>query len=181
MVGSKLSVGLVLALIATSAQADVPSIDVQRYMGTWYQIALFPNRFQKQCLSNTTATYRLLENGRIEVRNRCNTSNGPDEAVGAARTDAHSGAAVRDGRLSPPHLQVRFAPSWLGWLDAVWGNYRVIQLAPDYRYAVVGEPSKEFLWVLGREPRLSDADRASIETRLLQQGYDPKRLVFEKH
>jgi apolipoprotein D and lipocalin family protein len=177
-----LSLSLALGLwLAAPVGADVPSIDVQRYMGTWYQIALYPNRFQKQCLANTSASYRLLDNNRVEVRNRCTTAKGPDEAVGQARIDTKSGAQVKDGQLSPPHLQVRFAPVWLSWLDAVWGNYRVIQLAPDYRYAVVSEPSKEFLWVLARDTKLSDTDRQTIETRLIEQGHDPKKLVFEKH
>jgi apolipoprotein D and lipocalin family protein len=169
-------------LIATAtAHADVPSIDVQRYMGTWYQIALYPNRFQKQCVANTAATYRLLPDNRVEVRNRCTTNSGSEEALGQARLDASSNAQISNGQLSPPHLQVRFAPAWLSWLDAVWGKYQVIQLAPDYRYAVVSEPTREFLWVLARDTKLSDADLKAIESRLIQQGHDPKKLVFEKH
>jgi len=63
----------------------------------------------------------------------------------------------------------------------VWGDYWVIQLAPDYRYAVVGEPSREFLWVLARETQLSTAEWSTIEARLKEQGYDPSKLVREKH
>ena len=79
--------------------------------------------------------------------------------------------------VAPAKLEVRFAPAWLGWLPFLWGDYWVIDLADDYRYAVVGEPSREYLWVLAREPRLPDADWQKIVARLPALGYDPSRLV----
>jgi apolipoprotein D and lipocalin family protein len=156
----------------------VPSVDLQRYMGAWHQVALIPNRFQKQCVANTKAEYALLETGQVRVTNSCTKADGQNEkAEGRARLAKE--AKLSDQKsLSPPKLQVRFAPAWLGWLDAVWGNYWVIQLAEDYRYAVVGEPGREFLWVLAREPKLKPEDRTAIEARLKEQGYDPARLVW---
>ena len=80
--------------------------------------------------------------------------------------------------MTPPAtLAVRFAPAWLAWLPLVWGDYWVIDLADDYRYAVVGEPSREYLWVLARGPQLADADWHRIVARLPALGYDPARLV----
>ena len=72
---------------------------------------------------------------------------------------------------------MRFAPSWLSWLPLVWGDYWVIGLAPDYRYAVVGEPSRQYLWILARDTRLSQDDRTAIDTLLGAAGYEPQRLV----
>jgi apolipoprotein D and lipocalin family protein len=158
----------------------VATIDLQRYQGTWYQVALYPNRFQKSCISNTRAKYAPQPSGTLEVTNQCRT---PEEkemkVVGQARP---ARAAVLSGdQLTPPKLEVRFAPAWLSSLPMVWADYWVIQLAPDYRYAVVGEPAREFLWVLARETQLSAADWSAIESKLKEQGYDPAKLVREKH
>lgn len=101
------------------------------------------------------------------------------QVTGLAR--AGRATVLSGSQLSPPQLQVRFAPEWLAWLPWVWGDYWVIQLAADYRYAVIGEPKREFLWVLARETQLSSADWLAIEARLNEQGYDPAKLVREKH
>jgi apolipoprotein D and lipocalin family protein len=179
---------LCITALAATAQTDpakqplapVPSVDLQRYQGTWHQVALYPNRFQKMCASNTRATYALEEGGTVKVTNQCRSAEGKEvQAAGQARP---AGAAqIAGGQLTPPQLQVRFAPAWLSWLPFVWGNYWVIQLGSDYSYAVVGEPNREFLWVLARETQLSAADWSTIEARLKEQGYDPAKLMREKH
>lgn len=179
------TLALASAAIGAAAQTAAPltpvsNINLTRYQGLWHQVALYPNRFQKMCASNTRATYTLEEGGTVQVTNQCRGAEGKEvQAVGQARP-AHS-AKADAGQLTPPQLQVRFAPAWLSWLPFVWGDYWVIQLAADYRYAVVGEPKREFLWVLARETQLSAADWAAIESRLKEQGYDPARLVREKH
>jgi apolipoprotein D and lipocalin family protein len=160
--------------------APIQSIDLARYQGVWHQVALYPNRFQKMCASNTRATYALQEGGTVRVTNQCRNTEGREvQAVGQARPVR--AATLNQGQLAPPQLQVRFAPEWLSWLPFVWGDYWVIQLADDYRYAVVGEPQREFLWVLARSTELAAIDWAAIESRLKEQGYDPARLVREKH
>ena len=160
--------------------ATVQSIDLQRYQGLWHQLALYPNKFQKSCASNTRAEYKAEEAGTIQVINACRTWDGKDmQVVGKAR--AGRAAVLSANQLAPPQLQVRFAPAWLSWLPLVWGDYWVIQIAADYRYVVVGEPQREFLWVLARETQLSTSDWTAIETRLKEQGYDPARMVREKH
>jgi apolipoprotein D and lipocalin family protein len=118
-------------------------------------------------MSDTAATYRLLEDGNVAVVNRCRTVDGVDETTGVARR--------LDGRTD--RLEVSFLPAALRWLPFGWGRYWIIELAPDYRYAVVGEPSREYLWVLARTRTLSPEDRLAIEARLPAHGYDPKRLV----
>jgi apolipoprotein D and lipocalin family protein len=145
----------------------VASIDLQRYQGTWHQVALYPNRFQKSCASNTRAQYTPQPDGTVQVTNQCRTLEGKEmQVIGQARP---ANATARSGnQLTPPQLQVRFAPAWLSWLPMVWGDYWVIQLSPEYSYAVVGEPAREYLWL-------------TIESKLKEQGYDPARLVREKH
>ena len=161
---------LVLAVGAVSAAeplATVGSVDQARYAGQWHEVAKFPNRFQQQCIGDTTATYALRDDGKVSVVNRCRTRDGHEEVSGVARPV--------DGRTD--RLQVSFLPAALRWLPIGWGDYWVIELAPDYRYAVVGEPSRQYLWVLSRTPALAPEDRLAIEARLPAHGYDPARLV----
>lgn len=102
---------LALAFLSASAHAQapipveaLPSLNVPAYMGTWYQVAWFPNRFQKPCVSDTAATYRLLPGGQVEVINRCPRSDGAtDSAVGVARP---AGSVLRGSQLEPAQLQV---------------------------------------------------------------------------
>jgi apolipoprotein D and lipocalin family protein len=155
----------------------LPSLDIPAYMGTWYQVAWFPNRFQKQCVSDTSATYRRLPDG-VEVTNRCRTADGRiDSVVGLARP---KDSAVNGDTLGPATLEVSFLPAWLRWLP-VWGNYWVIRLADDGRYAVVSEPTREYLWVLSRTPRLAPADETEIRSLLAQQGFDLTRWQAHPH
>jgi apolipoprotein D and lipocalin family protein len=106
-----------------------------------------------------------LPDNRLQVLNRCRQVSGEvDQALGVARV------------TSPSTLKVRFAPAWLSWLPFVWGDYWVIQLADDYRYAVVSEPQREYLWVLSRSPQLAAEDEQRIRAQLLTQGFDLERL-----
>ena len=148
----------------------VPEIDIQRYMGTWYEVARLPNSFQSDCDGNVTATYSLLDNGDIEVLNQCRKLNGDtSRAVGLAR---------RAGDNAPSSkLKVRFAPAFLSFLPFVWGNYWVIDLDPDYRYAVVGEPDRRYFWILSRTPTLDEGTMRHILDRAEQQGYDLSELI----
>lgn len=161
----------VLASSVAGAQpaplASVGSVDLARYAGRWYEIAHYPNRFQRQCIGDTTAEYAPRDDGTLQVTNRCATATGATEAVGVARRV--------DDRTD--RLQVSFLPAALRWLPLGWGDYWVIGLAPDYRYAVVGEPSREYLWILARTPALAAEDRRAIEALLRAQGYDPAKLA----
>ena len=148
----------------------VPSVDLERYAGTWYEIARLPNPFQKNCTGNVTATYTLLDNGEIEVVNRCNSTDGSvREATGRARKASEDGPDAK--------LEVRFAPAFLSVLPFVWGNYWIIDLAADYSYAVIGEPDREYFWVLARTPEIPDSTMQGILPRAKDQGYDLSSLV----
>jgi apolipoprotein D and lipocalin family protein len=148
----------------------VPSVDLNRYVGTWYEIARLPNSFQKICTGDVIADYTLLDDGTVKVVNRCRKENGEmTEAEGKAR---------RLGEDEPSSkLQVRFAPGWLSWLPFVWANYWVIDLAEDYSYAVIGEPDREYLWILSRTPKMEDAVYERILERIREKGYDTSSLV----
>ena len=166
----------------TAPIEPLASLDVSRYLGVWYQVALYPNRFQAQCATDTTASYRERADGGIEVINRCRDAAGkPDEAIGLARPVGK----LADGELRPAHLEVSFLPPWLRWAQAIghwgWGDYRVIQLAPDYRYAVVSDGSRQYLWVLSRTSALAVDDEAAIRSRLQTQGFDLARLQMHLH
>ncbi|NML18900.1 lipocalin family protein [Azohydromonas caseinilytica] len=146
----------------------IPALDLPRYEGTWYEIAKFPNRFQKQCLSDTQAVYSAQPDGTVRVLNRCRVAGGAmDEAVGTAR---------QQGGPSSPKLKVRFAPAWLSWLPAVWGDYWVVDLDPDYQLSAVSEPRREYLWVLSRTPRVEPDKYEALLRRLDAQGLDIVRL-----
>ncbi|MCY7315698.1 MAG: lipocalin family protein [Rubrivivax sp.] len=154
------------------------SLEVQPYMGTWYQVAWFPNRFQRQCVSDTTASYQALDGGRVQVTNRCRRADGQfDEVIGLARP---AESEIRGQRLEPAKLEVSFLPVALRWLP-IWGDYWVIQLADDGRYAVVSEAKREYLWVLSRTPTLQSADETAIRFQLLRQGFELSRWQPHQH
>jgi apolipoprotein D and lipocalin family protein len=144
----------------------VPSVDLDRYAGTWHEIARYPNRFERMCVRDVTANYIPNPDGTIAVVNRCRKEDGTEtRADGLARV------------VAPAKLEVRFAPAWLGFLPFVWGDYWVIDLAPDYSYSVVGAPGRDYLWILARNSQLDDATMAAIMARLPALGFDPARLV----
>ena len=174
-----LAVVLALAMLPAMAQTPatpaalppvttIATLDVPRYMGTWYEIAKFPNWFQRKCLQNTQATYQLLNPTHIQVLNQCQTANGEViQALGMARPRANG---------LPAQLEVRFAPSWMGWLPFTWGDYWVLDLDAEYQLAAVGDPSRNYLWVLSRTPQISDASYKALTQRLALMGFDIKRL-----
>lgn len=159
---------IVASATLSAAEANPPplhtvvELDLKRYAGRWFEIARLPNRFQTSCAGEVTATYRLRPDGKIDVVNECSTDDG---AVKSAKGQAR----IVDG---PMKLQVRFAPAWLSFLPMVWGDYWVMDLADDYSWAVVGEPAREFFWILAREPRLSEPEIQEIVKRAEEQGYD---------
>ena len=180
---SRYLLGLACAMLVSLAQATqaaeapelraLPALNVPTYMGTWFQVAWFPNRFQKQCVADTAATYRVLPDGKVEVLNRCRLADGEVEQIlGVARPTG----VIEGETLKPAQLEVSFLPAALRWIPFGWGRYWVIKLADDGRYSVVSEPGRDYLWILARQPQLSAADNAEIRGFLQQQGFDLSRL-----
>lgn len=152
----------------TAPLQSIGNLDVPRYMGTWFEIAKYPNSFQKKCIGNTRADYSLQTDGKVTVLNRCAQDNGQtSEALGEAR---------QIGNSSSPKLEVRFAPAWLSFLPFVWGNYWVIDLDADYQLAAVSEPKREYLWVLSRTPEVNPKAYEALLARLEKKGFDLKKL-----
>jgi apolipoprotein D and lipocalin family protein len=168
-VGSLAAIALFLAAFSARTAAPlpvVPQVDLDRYAGQWHEIARYPNFFERKCAKDVTATYTRNADGTITVVNACRQEDGTSiRAEGLARV------------VAPAKLEVRFAPAWLGFLPFVWGDYWIIDLAPDYDYAVVGAPSREYLWILARRPQMDDATYARITGSLPALGYDAARLV----
>ena len=140
----------------------VNSVDLNKYIGTWYEIAKIPNSFQKKCARNTTATYILRSDGNIDVINKCIEADGSvDEATGIAK--------VTD-KKSNSKLEVSFVRIF--GISLFWGDYWIIGLDKDYRYAVVGTPSRKYGLILSRTPILAKNDLDEIYKILSQQGYN---------
>ena len=137
-------------------------MDLQRYLGTWYEIAAFPQRFQRGCTA-TTATYALRGDGDIDVVNRCRK-----DALDGPEKEARGRARIVD-RASNAKLEVSF-------FRPFWGDYWIIELADDYAYAVVGHPSRDYLWILARTRAMPPDLYASILEKIAAHGYDTSRL-----
>ncbi|HSI94756.1 MAG: lipocalin family protein [Methylophilaceae bacterium] len=162
--------------VSVHAEDKLPTVDrvaLERYSGLWYEVARLPNRFERECVGDITATYALLPTGMVDVLNQCRKLDG---ALMSARGLARSA----DGR-STSQLEVRFAPAWLGVFPFVWGDYWVIDLAADYSWSMVGSSDRKYFWILSRQPAM---DKTQID-RLLKKaqaiGFDTKQVVFVKN
>ena len=165
----------IVALTGFAAQADaaqyrdrsVPitvegALDVNKYLGKWYEIARFPNWFERNC-TGVTAEYALRTEGDIQVTNTCRKGSLKGRvsvAEGNARLEA------------PGRLSVTFTP----WLPLPRGDYWVLYVAPDYSLAVVGNPKGSTSWILARDAQISAADRALANSILTKNGYDINKL-----
>ncbi len=154
---------MIIGLLHADEPQIVKSVDLERYTGLWFEIARLPNRFQKQCAAGTTARYDLMENGRIHVTNRCYKEDGSQDNI--------TGLAKVVDWKTHAKLEVSFV-RFLGrnWF---WGDYWIIGLDEEYRWAVVGHPERKYGWILSRTPEIPDALRQEINDLLKRKGYDP--------
>ena len=167
------AVAIILAVTSVQTLASdvkpVEKLDLDKYLGTWVEIASIPQFFQRKCVRDTKATYSAAENSLIKVENVCTRDDGAREkAEGRARrVDAESAAK----------LEVTFLELFGEYRFWVAGGYWVIALDANYQWAVVGHPSRRFGWVLARERRLSPVALAEIIGRVKSQGYDACEFV----
>ncbi len=147
---------------AAPPPATVPRVDLARYAGTWYELARFPNRFERGLVA-VTATYTLRDDGTVAVRNagRERTLDGPERTA--------DGVAWLPDPADTAKLRVRFF-----WPFS--GAYWIIALEEDYRWAVVGHPDRDYLWFLSRTPQLDGETWSAMEAAALAQGFDIRRL-----
>jgi apolipoprotein D and lipocalin family protein len=162
--------GLVLAALLGMATATfgaelqvVPSVDLARYAGKWHEIARLPNWFQRGCATAATATYTLRPDGKVTVLNECRAAGGKvKQAKGTAKVASASG----------PNTKLKVTFFW-----PFYGDYWIIDLDPEYRWAVVGEPGRKYLWILAREPRMEEALYRRLLDRATAQGYDVSKII----
>lgn len=144
--------------------STVQTLDLNLYMGTWYEIARFDHPFERG-LVGCTANYRLQENGMVKVINSGykNTLNGEyKESVGKAK---------RPDNSEPGKLKVAFFLNF-------YADYYVLELADDYRYALIGSKSSKYLWILSRTPVMAQSDIDLLLSKAAQRGYDTTLLTW---
>lgn len=163
-------VGAVAAVaVASAGRAATPPevaahVDLQRYLGTWYEIASIPNAFQRNCAA-TTATYTLRDDGTLEVLNQCRKG-----GLRGRPTEARGKAWVVD---ETTHAKLKVQFFW-----PFRGDYWILAVGQDYDYAVVGSPTRRYAWILCRTPEMApDRYEAALDT-LRAQGFDPGALVL---
>lgn len=155
---------VIAAVAATASAADKPlpvveKVDLKRYVGTWYEIASLPKWFQKGC-KNTTATYKLKNDGDVAVTNRCDKDDEVSEVNGKAW--------VVDPQTNAK-LKVQFF-----WPFS--GDYWIIALDVEYRYVMVGTPDRESLWILSRTPELDETIVAKLLEQAKEQGFPVEKV-----
>lgn len=169
--------GWLALMLSTAAMADqplpvVPQVDLQKYAGRWYEIARLPNRFERECARDITATYKVLPGNRIDVLNQCVKTDG-------TRISAQGVARSSDGSAS--RLEVRFAPSWLGFFPFVWGDYWIIALDQGYQWSLVGSPNRDYLWILARTPSLEASQIERLLEKAKTLNFATETVTFINH
>jgi len=157
------------ALAQTREPQAAAHVDADRYMGDWYEIARLPNRLERDCASDVTSTYERRTEEAIRVTYRCRDADGEAQRIrGVAR--------IRD-MASHAKLEMRFAPLALAWWPFVWDDWWILEVTPAYTQMMVGDPSRQTLWIFARTRDMSDADYAAFVAHAADQGYDTRKLV----
>lgn len=141
----------------------VDAVDLERYAGKWYEIMRLPNSFQDDCW-NSTAEYEIIDSETIRVINRCR-----EDSVRGEHNSVNGKAWVVEGSNNSK-LKVSF----------FWpfkGDYWIIELDEDYQWVAVGAPSREYLWIMARQPRWDAVPLEDLKTRLAAKGFDVTKLI----
>ncbi|CAN5549195.1 lipocalin family protein [soil metagenome] len=139
----------------------VKSVDLARSAGRWHEIARLQNRFEKKCADSVTATYTLRTDGKIEVVNRCRKSSGE-------YTTAKVKAKIVDQKTN---AKLKVAFFW-----PFYGDYWILDLGPNYEYAVEGDPSRD-LWILSRTPRIEESLYQQLLEKRAARGFKTERMI----
>lgn len=140
----------------------VQKVDINRYLGTWYEIARYEHFFEKDC-KNVSANYSMLDEQTIKVVNRCTNmlTNEKKEAIGRAYATDDTNSKLKVSFFRP-----------------FYGDYWVMILDENYDYVVVGTPSREYLWILARKPILDEKIKNEILQKLPNLGFDASKLIW---
>lgn len=149
----------------------VKVLEIDRYMGKWNQIGAIPQRFAKDCVRDTTAEYKVLEDGLIEVKNTCIEENGePSVALGRAR--------VNEDFNMNSKLEVTFVKFFGSWIFSFGGDYWVIDLDKNYEWSLVGHPELSGLYILSRETKLPNSTLKNMRSKIESLGYDSCDVIM---
>ena len=141
----------------------VSSVDLRRYSGKWFEIARLPNKFQKDCVGNTTVTFNTMKrDGELEILNRCLQKNGKTEQI-RGEAKVAGGNTNAKMKVSLPKFSA----------DSLW----IVDLDPNYQYSVVTSPKREYLWIYSRTPQLDAGVYQQILRRIEAMGFQPNRLI----
>jgi apolipoprotein D and lipocalin family protein len=140
----------------------VKKVDLEQYTGTWYEIARFEHFFEKGC-KNVTATYELKNDGDVRVINRCTMieNNEKKVATGVAYPIDNTNSKLKVSFFRP-----------------FYGDYWILDLDENYKYALVGSPSREYLWILSRTKTISDKTKNSILKKLPDLQFDKEKFIW---
>ena len=159
---------VVMAVLMTACGGEltvdnsvVETLDLNRYLGDWYEIARFDHRFERG-MEQTKARYTLLEDGKIEVLNTGIKDGKPKEAKGK-------------GKLTETSALLR-----VSFFGPFYADYRVMLIDSAYQYALIGSGSDDYLWILSRTPKLSDGAKALILSEAQRRGYNVEQLIWVK-
>lgn len=165
-VGAGVAAAIAFGGESESTVTTVAGVDFTRYAGKWYEIARFPNRFQRSCDRDVSATYTVRPDGKISVVNQCRTAGGSAKrATGSAQPASAKG----------PNSKLKVTFFW-----PFSGDYWILDLDPDYRWAIVGDPDRKYLWFLSRTPSISEELYRDLAARAARQGFNVARLVRTK-
>lgn len=156
----------------TNSLPTVSGFNLNSYLGVWYEIARLPMKHQPEDSTDVSATYSLNEDGTVKVVNRClDGQKQLDESIGEA--------TIVDGEHGK--LEVSFLPEGLRWIPFTKGDYWVLKLNPSYDTALVGEPNKEYMWLLHRKPVLDEGTKKEYLDYAVSLGYDISDLIHTVH
>ncbi|OTG94471.1 hypothetical protein B9T24_11985 [Acinetobacter sp. ANC 4654] len=174
-VGGVVLIGLGAATLAyaqTKPLQTVDKVQLDRYLGVWYEIARKPMYFENKCNRDVTATYTLNENGNVIVNNRCLSKDGQlQQSIGEA--------FVQNAPFNTK-LKVSFLPEAIRWLSVARGDYWILKIDDDYQTVLVGEPRRKYMWVLSRS---AQPDQAVVNEYLeyaKSVGYNLTDLIHTK-
>ena len=160
---------LFLAVFFTACSAPkaplptVEKVNIDKYLGTWYEIARYEHYFEKGC-SDISATYSLKDNGDIDVLNSCTKEGELSEANGVAYATDETNSKLKVSFFRP-----------------FYGNYWILMLDDAYSYVVIGEPTREYFWILSRTKELDEKVKQEILSKLPALGYQENKLIWPQH
>lgn len=155
---------------AAAPPPTVQKVDLKKYQGKWYNIARLPSWFQNEC-ARSTATYTARPDGSVGVKNECLTHKGKHKEI--------TGTARVVNPKDNAKLVVTF-DNWAGKIGLAKGDYWILDLGPGYETAIVGTPNRKYLWILSRQPKISDARYAKLSQRAKALGFDTSKLIRDK-